>query len=82
MKAKRFTVNRVKGDAVVLSDVEACDWFRGGDRADAALEAVNILASELKQVKAELAELAAKLDKQSSDIRDQEVANALSSMDR
>mgnify|MGYP003520669549 FL=1 len=48
---------------MVLSDVEACDWFRGGDRADAALEAVNILASELKQVKAELAELKEKVGK-------------------
>ena len=48
---------------MVLSDGEACDWFRAGDRADAALEAVNILASELKQVKAELAELRAKVGK-------------------
>ena len=47
---------------MVLSDVEACDWFRGGDRADAALEAANILASELKQVKAELREARAELD--------------------
>lgn len=51
MEPPRFTTNRFKEDAVVLSDSKECNWYNCDNVGQAALKAANILASELEELK-------------------------------